>query len=63
MLSREVVLSLSAGKVCKGLTSPCSSSEAEELAILLSSQKTLSLLITYDGSSSWFPVEEGRRKK
>ena len=54
---------ISAGMVCKGLTSPCSSSEAEELAISLSSQKTLSLLTTFGGSSSWLPVEEGKRKK
>ena len=54
---------ISAGKVCKELTSPCSSSEAEGLTISLSSQKTLSLLTTFGGSSSWLPVEEGRRKK
>ena len=53
---------ISASKVCKGLTSLCSSSEAEELAISLSSQKTLSLLTTVGGPSSWLPVEEGRGK-
>ena len=44
---------ISAGKVCKGLNSPCISSEAEVLTISLSSQKTLSLLTTFGGSSSW----------
>ena len=44
---------ISAGKVCKGLNSHCSSSEAEELTISLSSQKTLSLLTMFGGSSSW----------
>ena len=54
---------ISAGKVCKGLTSPCSSSETEELAISLSLQKTLPLLTTFGGSPFWLPVEEGRGKK